>query len=61
MRPIRRSDEALLIEAYQLSCPEDQARARLQFRKSDHQPFFGCSNYPTCKRIINLAPYADPY
>jgi len=37
--------------AKMLSCPLCGGAMRVQFRKSDQQPFFGCSCYPDCKGI----------
>lgn len=33
-------------------CPDCGAEMRL--RRSDYGPFFGCSNYPKCKKIVKI-------
>jgi len=60
-RGLRHSDGSVIVETYGLTCPECHARPQLRFSRTTHRPFFGCSNYPQCRGIVDLSPYADPF
>lgn len=57
-RPLNLTDAKVLIEAYNILCPECQAKGQPR-ASANGSIFIGCSNYPRCQGKPNLSLYSE--
>lgn len=56
-RQLTLKDAQILIETNNIRCPECKAKPQPRISHAHKNVFVGCSNYPTCREIIDLTLY----
>lgn len=56
-RPLTLKDVQILIETNNIQCPECKAKPQPRISHVHKNVFVSCSNYPTCREIIDLTLY----